>query len=272
VIPGYRLGPLLGTGAMGSVYRATREADGAEVAVKMIETGDTSDPRAVKRFLREELLMEKLRHPNVVAYHTSGVAGRLMYFVMEYVPGRDASKLLAQEGKLPLARAVRLTLQVLLGLDHAHKQGVVHRDVKPANLLVAQLGGREVVKVADFGLARAYQASSLSGLTMTGTTAGTPAYMPPEQITDFRTAKPAADQYATAATLYHLLTGRQAFEAATTAELFKKVLTEEPPAVTARRPELPAALAAVLRRAMQRQPEARYPDVRALAQALAAFG
>jgi len=259
VIPGFQIGERLGAGSMGTVYRAVREADGLEVAVKVIASADVTDSVAVGRFLREASLMERLRHPNVVTYHGSGTSGRLMYFVMERVAGLDAGRLLNQEGPLEVRRAVRLMLQVLLGLDHAHQQKVVHRDVKPSNLLVTTAGGRERVKVVDFGLARAFQDSVLSGLTMTGSMAGTPHYVPPEQITDFRGVRPSADQYAAAATLYHLLT-------------FRKVLTEEPVPLLARRAEAPLGLTAVIQRAMARRPEDRYADVRALAQAQAAFG
>jgi serine/threonine-protein kinase len=128
------------------------------------------------------------------------------------------------------------------------------------------------VKLADFGLARAYQESALSGVTVTGSAAGTPFFMPPEQMTDFRSAKPAADQYATAATLYHLLTGKHVYEAASTPELFRKMLTEDTVPIARRRADVPAALAAAIHRGLMRRPEERYADVAAMAKALAAFG
>src|SRR5262249_52709515 len=140
------------------------------------------------------------------------------------------------------------------------------------NLLVTQAGGLERVKVADFGLARAYQDSALSGLTMTGTMGGAPQYGPPEQITAFRSAQPTADPNATAATLYPPPTPRHAYEASTPAELLRKKLIEEPVPLASRRADLPAGLAAAVDRAMARLPQNRYADVREMAQALGAFG
>ncbi len=271
-IPGLQLTSLIGRGGMGEVYRAVRDGGGAEVAVKAVQTADVVETPALGRFLREASIMEKLRHPNIVAAYGSGAAGPLIYFVMEYVPGVDAGRLLEREGPLPASRAVRLTLQTLLALDHAHREGVIHRDVKPANLLVYQAGGRERVKLADFGLARAYQDSAIGGLTLVGARGGTPSFMPPEQITDFRGARPAADQYAAAATLYHLLTGRLPHEAPTIPEVFRKVLTEEAAPLGRWRPDVPPGLASVVQRAMARRPEERFPEVKALAQALVAFG
>src|SRR5262249_46797915 len=155
--------------------------------------------------------------------------------------------------------------QLLEALGYAHGLGFVHRDIKPSNLLVTEEGGREVARLADFGLARAYQDSSLSGLTLTGAVGGTPAFMPPEQVVDFRRAQPAAAQYPGVAPLYTLLTGRTLYEAAPSAqELFQHILLREPEPVEAHRPDVPRALATALRRALARRPEDRYADVEAL--------
>jgi serine/threonine-protein kinase len=269
--PGYRLLGQLGAGGMGVVYRGERLSDGAVVAVKTIRADVQPGAPALARFLREASILAKLRHPSIVACLDVGAAGGLAYFVMELVEGTDAAALLSREGPFPVKWAVQLGLQMLAALDHAHRQGFVHRDVKPANVLVTREGSVERVKLADFGLARAYQESALSGVTMTGTAAGTPHYMPPEQMTDFRSAKPAADQYAAAATLYHLLTGRPVYEAKTAGDLFRKVLTEEPVPIASRQVALPPGLAGVIHKALARRAEQRFPDVRALAQALAVF-
>src|SRR5262249_44421461 len=145
-----------------------------------------------------------------------GEACGALFFAMEYVEGESAGTLVKRDGPFALERVVALGCQLLDALAHAHSHGIVHRDVKPSNVLVTTVDGREMLKLADFGLAGAYRAAALSGLTMTGTPGGTPGYRPPEQVLDFRHARPAADQYAAAATLYYLLKGQPIYEPAPT--------------------------------------------------------
>jgi pSer/pThr/pTyr-binding forkhead associated (FHA) protein len=263
-VPGYRVERKLGEGGMGAVWLARQEADGALVALKTIKPAAAPGATAVQRFLREAAILQRLQHPHIVAFRGEGEADGLLYFVMDYVPGVDAGRLVQEHGPLPVGRAVRLVCQMLEGLAYAHGLGFVHRDLKPANLLVTA-DAPETAKLADFGLARAYQASPLSGLTVTGAMAGTPGFMPPEQVLDFRSVKPAADQYAAAATLYHLLTGQPLYDGARdSTALLLRVLQEEPVPLWQRRPELPEGLAAVVGRALARKPEQRFPDVEAL--------
>jgi serine/threonine-protein kinase len=272
-VPGYRVERVLGKGGMGVVYLARREPDGSLAAVKMLRPAVQGSEQAVGRFLREADILRGLRHPHIVAFRETGRAGHLLYFVMEYVPGRSAGELLQAEGPLPVRRAVGLTCQVLEAMAHAHGRGFVHRDIKPGNVLVAQERGREVAKLADFGLARTYQASPLSGLTMTATAGGTPAFMPPEQVLDFRSVKPAADQYAAAATLYHLLTAKVLFDGVVNAaDLFLRILQKDPVPLRQRRPDVPEAVAAAVHRALARKPEGRFADVGTLRQILLPFG
>jgi serine/threonine-protein kinase len=165
-----------------------------------------------------------------------------------------------------------MTCQALAGLAHAHAAGFVHRDVKPQNLLVGRGRGSRVVKVADFGLARAFETSGLSGLTLHGEVGGTPAFMAPEQVTHYREVRPAADQYSAAATLYYLLTGKYAFEfPQDVGARLVVVLTDTPVPIRARRPDLPAGLADAVHKAMARDPADRYPDVITFRSALLPF-
>jgi serine/threonine-protein kinase len=162
--------------------------------------------------------------------------------------------------------------QLLQALEYAHTRRFVHRDIKPANLLLGRERGKRVVKLADFGLARIYQESQLSGLTVQDDVGGTAAYMPPEQILDYRGVDPAADQYSAAATLYYLLTGTTVYEPAeTAAKMLDRILHEEPVPVLARRPNLSPALAAVLHRALSRDPGHRYAGAREFRRALLPF-
>jgi len=271
-IPGYRIGRELGRGGMGVVYAAVREADNQPVALKTILPRAKAWRGAVERFLREAGILGELRHPHIVALHDVGEADGRLYFAMDLVAGQDAAHLVKAHGPLPAPRAVRIVLQLLDALTYAHGRGFVHRDIKPGNLLVAAAGERDFVKVTDFGLARAYQNSALSGLTLAGERAGTPAYMAPEQILHFRDVRPAADQYAAAATLIFLLTGQPPFgPAASEREYYSLLLQAEPVPLQRRRPEFPAGLSDAVQRALARRPEDRYPDVAAFAAALTPF-
>jgi len=274
-IAGYRIDEKLGEGGMGAVYRAQRLADGAEVAIKTIKpTIKQPAKEAIARFLRETEIMRSLNHPHIVSFRDAGQAGDWLYFAMDLIPGRDAGKLLKETGPLAIGRGVRLICQVLEALGYAHGRQVVHRDLKPGNVLVAtsDIGRGETAKLTDFGLARAWQDSPMSGLTVTGHIAGTPSYMPPEQILNFRTVAAAGDQYSAAVTLYDLLTGKPLFDGKLDVqELFKHILQKDPVALRQRRPEVPEALSRAVDRALSRNPKERFTDVLAFRAALLPF-
>jgi serine/threonine-protein kinase len=271
-VPGYELEAELGRGAMGVVYRGRRTADGVAVAVKTILPAAGVGEKPVRRFLREAGVLAELTHPNVVAHLDSGLVDGVVYLVMEFVDGPDVGKLVKKSGALPVVNACRLVCSALSGLAHAHAAGFVHRDVKPSNLLIGGPRDRRVVKVADFGLARVFDECKLSGLTMQGEVGGTPAFMAPEQVTHFRDVRPAADQYAAAATLYHLLTA--AYPHDLPPRIYGQlahIVSTDPVPIRDRRADLPAALAAVVHRGLARDPADRYPDTAAFRAALLPF-
>jgi serine/threonine-protein kinase len=254
---------------MGVVYLALDFRQGHTVALKTIIPERQCGASEVERFLREARILQQLAHPHIVAFREMGELCGQLYFAMDFVAGVDARALLQREGPLPIKRAVRLIAQALEALHHAHERGFVHRDVKPANLLVVQRDATEAVKVLDFGLARTYQMSRMSGLTMMGEVGGTVPFMAPEQLTNFREARPPVDQYAAAATLYHLLTGKYVHDfPADFQQRFLKILQDDPVPLRSRRPDVPEAVASVIHRALERSPEKRYPNAAAFGAAL----
>jgi eukaryotic-like serine/threonine-protein kinase len=271
-IPGYTLGHELGRGAMGVVYRATRESDGLAVALKLVNPAPNASRKDAERFLREARIMTALEHKHIVRCLDCGEIDAGLFLAMELVTGPDLRAMVADRGPLGVRMAVALAVHALNGLAHAHAKGYVHRDVKPANLLLDGPKEKKVARLADFGLARAYDTCNMSGLTMQGEIGGTPAFMAPEQVTHYREVKPAADQYAAAATLYFLLTAQYAlnFEPTVAGQMIQ-IVTEERVPIRRRRPDVPAALEAVLQKALQREPNGRYQDVGALREALRPF-
>ena len=270
-IEGYQIVRELGRGSMGLVYLAIRVPDRVVVALKTIQPAVAGTKVQIERFLREARILGQLDHPRIVTLREAGESNGLLYFAMDYVPGSDAAELQKQHGgPLQIERAVEMVCQILSALEYAHEKGFVHRDIKPANLLVEEKDGRELVRLADFGLARTYQTSPLSGLTLQGSIGGTVAFMAPEQIIQFREAKPPVDQYAAGATLYKLLTDKPVFDLPRKIEQkLLMILQDDPVPIRSRRPEISEALAAVVHRSIAKAPKARFPNVGSMKAALA---
>jgi len=279
--PRYRVVKFLGAGGMGAVYQAEHRVMGRSVALKVIDRGLLSHPTAVERFRREVRAAARLAHPNIVAAFDAGQAGELHFLVMEYLDGISLARLVERDGPLPIHRACDFARQAALGLQHAFERGMVHRDIKPHNLILTRQGQ---VKILDFGLARlarergpahpaAGAAPTHSGtvLTRDEVLLGTPDFIAPEQASDARRADIRADIYSLGCTLYFLLTGRPPFVGGSALDklLAHSSATARP--VADLRPEVPPALAAVVARLMAREPEQRYPTPAAVAAALLPF-
>jgi serine/threonine-protein kinase len=271
-IPGFRIVRELGRGAMGVVHLAL-DAAGGLVALKTLLPAVAGTGVQVERFFREAEILQKLQHPHIISFRAMGEASGVLFFAMDYVPGIDVGKAMrALPGPMDIGRAVRLICQLLEALEYAHVLGFVHRDVKPANILLINEGPNEQVKLADFGLARVYQESQLSGLTLAGDCGGTIPFMAPEQITQFREAKPQADLFSAAATLYYLLTGRYTYEfPAHPDQCLVMILNEDPLPIRSRRADIPSALAKAIHRGLARDPAKRFADARAMRKALVPY-
>lgn len=254
----FRVERMLGRGGMAIVYLANDQELHRPVAVKVLAEHLADDESIRKRFLREARLAARLSHPNVVHVYDAGETDGQPFIVMEYVPGET----LAESGKLPTADTVQLALQACAGLQHAHDAGLIHRDVKPANLLLREDG---VLKVADFGIARTAETAHLTQL---GTILGTAAYLSPEQAAGERVTG-AADIYALGAVLYELLTGRPPYQFDSLAELSHKQSSGVITPVRDLEPLVPEAVEAVVMRCLARVPRFRPTSAAEVADGLA---
>ncbi len=275
----YELGDRLGSGGMSTVYRATDRVLERTVAVKILAEHLSDDDKFVARFRREALAVAKLIHPNIVQVYDTGVDADRHYIVMEYVEGKSVAQLLQTKGRLGADSTAEIGIQACAGLEYAHRQGIIHRDVKPGNLMV--IGGpagrrrrdssahepptgEMTIKLTDFGIARA---TAQSRLTQVGSVVGTAAYLAPEQARG-EEATPAADVYALGVCLYQLLTGRLPWEGSTLAELAIRRENESPLPPTSYDPDVPETLSQAVLRSLEGEAGARYSSARDLSRAL----
>lgn len=262
---GYEILRELGRGAMSTVFLARQLSVNRRVALKVLSRSLSKNRRFVERFQREVRAAARLSHPNIVQAIDVGHEEDYHYLAMEYVDGPSLRRLLEGEGPVPEARALEIARQVALALEHAHSHaGIIHRDVKPANVLLTRDG---VPKLADLGLARDVVADD-SAVTRAGTTVGTPNYISPEQVRGQTDLDGRTDVYSLGATLYHLLTGERPYSGATSAEVMARHLTDPVPDPRAVNPKVSPAAAAIVRRAMAKDREHRYPTAQALADGL----
>jgi len=256
----YEITRLLGRGGMAVVFLAEDLALERQVAIKVLPPEMSHDTKLIPRFHQEAKTAAKLDHPNIIPiYRVESEAG-LVYFVMKYVTGHSLEQLL-EDGPLPIDLARRVLREAALALGHAHQRGVVHRDVKPANIMM-EADGR--VMLTDFGISKAVQGASQ--LTGTGTIIGTPHYMAPEQAKGLE-VDGRADQYALAIVGHQILTGKQPFDGSAHSILYKHVF-EPPPPMLATRPDVPRDMSAALERALSKDPEQRFATMEDFATAL----
>lgn len=249
----YRVVSVIGQGGMGKVYKAIDPRTRRFVIVKQLLA---KSPALAARFHREAVIMRTFDHPNIVHVHDEFRHGDSSYVVMEFVDGGSLEALIAERGKLPATVAALILRECLRGLAYAHQHGVVHRDIKPDNILLSK-GGE--VKLVDFGIATAMPGAS-EELTRTGMMMGTPAYMSPEQLTDAKHVDHRSDIYAIGVSLYQMLTGVRPFGSSLSAETVSKIAAGDYTEPTKLNPTIPPPLAQICRRTMETKPRRRYPN------------
>jgi len=271
-IPGYQMMRVLGQGGMGSVMLARSERDGRAVAIKTLLPEVAVSEQSLKRFMREIEVAASLQHQHIVSYIEHGTHNGIVYLVTEYVSGMDASKLAKQRGgKLNFKEVAKILEQILSALDFAHTKGFVHRDIKEQNILVDGSFPNYISKLTDFGLSKSYKQTGMSGVTMVGDVAGTIAYMPPEQVRDFKEVRPPSDIYAVGMTAYSLITGKHALDIPPNAGISDtvKAIFEKPIIpITTRIPDVPLRVAAVFETALAKQTELRWRSAGEMREAL----
>jgi eukaryotic-like serine/threonine-protein kinase len=271
-IPNYQMIRIIGQGGMGSVMLGRAESDGRAVAIKTLLPEVAVSEQSLKRFLREIEVAASLEHQNIVRYIEHGTHNGLVYLVTEFIQGMDAARLAKHRGgKLNYREMVSVISQTLAALDFAHTKGFVHRDIKEQNILVSGEFPSSVAKLTDFGLSKSFKQTGMSGVTMVGDVAGTIAYMPPEQVRDFKDVKPPSDIYAIGMTAYSLLTGAHALDIspkAGIAETVKAIFEKPIIPVRSRIPDVPVHVAAVIETALSKSIDGRWRTAGAMREAL----
>jgi eukaryotic-like serine/threonine-protein kinase len=251
----------LGEGGMGQVFLCRNSRLGNFAALKLIHKRRAGEPASVERFMREVRALGAMRHPNIVHALDADLKDGRLYFAMEYVPGIDLARLLVERGALPIETACRYAAQLAEGLQYITSLGLVHRDVKPGNILVTEDGSS--VKLVDLGLARFDHPDwepAASELTQIGMMIGTPDYVAPEQIRDSRAADIRSDLYSLGCTLYHMLTGRAPFDGSDVRDKLYLQQASEPVPVESLRADIPSGVAALVLKLMAKKPRDRYQD------------
>jgi serine/threonine-protein kinase len=257
-------------GQLGVAFLAVRRVDGYPALVRLLRPNAAPTPALMQCMLQQLSPLSLLDCPQIIALREFGESAGNLFFIHDHVPGADLTELLrVQGGALPVGRAMHLLCQILQALAFAHARELVHGGLRPDNVFVIE---GDIVRLADFGLARVYQASPLSGLAFVGELGTTALFLAPEQLTRFQDVQPAADQYAAGALLYYLLTGQCPYELPQgLPRQLLRLLQDKPVPIEARRTDLPPELVAVIQRALAREPDGRFPDAAALCQAISPF-
>jgi serine/threonine-protein kinase len=267
LIEGYRLDKLLGEGSMGAVFKAEQLSLHRAVAIKVLSPRLAENAKFLHRFMREARAVARLNHPNVVSGIDVGEAQGMRYFVMEFVEGSTLLDVIEHHDRLDSTKVTKVMLQVARALDHAHHNGLVHRDVKPANIILTKKGGR--AKLCDLGLAK--EVGDDGSDTLEGRAMGTPLYISQEQARGQTDIDIRSDLYSLGASFFHALTGKPPFDGPTPAVIMTKHLTEELPSAKELRPDAAPGCAIIIEKLMEKDREDRYQEPIEVIEDLEAF-
>ncbi len=259
IVHGCKIIGRLSQGGMGTVYRAVQQSVDREVVIKLLKQMWLDDDEFVKRFWQEAVAAAKLNHPNIVQIHDQGHHQGQPFIVMEYVPGTDVATLIHQQKTLSVPQVLEILIQTAAALGAAHDAGIVHRDIKPGNLLVTPEGQ---VKLTDFGIAMLF-GEDATRLTQTDCLIGTMQYMAPE-LFDGSKPSPASDIYSLGITAYHMLAGERPFEGRNTLKLISKHMYDDPPPLQTHNPLVPEQLCGLIAKMIEKQPGDRFSNCRSL--------
>jgi eukaryotic-like serine/threonine-protein kinase len=265
--PNYEVVKLLGQGGMGAVYQAKDKRNGKTVAIKIIRPDHKAEDTAIRRFRDREMVISKsMRHQNIVACLDGDFVDGVYYLVMEMVEGSDVQRLIQQQGKIEVGRACNLMIDSLKGLEYIHKHKVVHRDLKPPNILLASAGKDWVPKIADFGLSKNLKSSS--SITKQGDVAGSIPFMSPDQLLNFKNVTFAVDVYSMGATLYNMCTGTYSRDFPMNQDPLLVIIQGRNIPIRQRLPQVPAKIAEVIDRSLSQSPANRYQSAKEFRKAL----
>jgi len=255
MVAGYHINGKLGEGSVGTVFSALRLSDKKKIALKIIDPAYIAKASGAKRFFRAVNICKDIKHPNVIRIFDAGDSEGVYYIAMEYIAGREVGDIINQYGHISVSTTLQIGIQITAALQYAYERSIIHRDIKPRNIMINRRG---VAKLVDFGLAKRLYRPVQSVITAPGEAVGTLAYMPPEQIDDAVNADHRSDIYSLGATMYHMLSGTHPFGEGTFAEFVTAIMEKSPVRVDELSKSVPTELADIIEKSMQKDPEDRY--------------